>query len=217
MLLLKANQHKPPLKNSQIVEKFLNMINLFTFWQFFCIISHGYQVDNDDRLRFDMNKNLFIAVGKRIRQVREALGLTQVDFVKPLKRKSAFLSQIENGTKKNPGVRIFFQISFVYNVSMDYLFHGTPPMFLNPKINIDKDKREYIEDIESVEDLVWLFERSKFFKDSIMGYAGKFKYENDVLIKKSIDRYRKKSNQEVKNEQVKSKINQGKNKKQHPL
>ena len=159
-----------------------------------------------------MNNNLFIAVGKRIRQVREALGLTQVDFVKPLDRRSAFLSQIENGTKKNPGVWIFFQISLVYNVSMDYLFHGTGHMFLNQKINIDKDKPNYIEDIDSVDDLLWLFEHSKFFKDSIMGYAGKFKYENEVLIKKSIDRYRKKSQQEEKNEQDTNKLNQGKNK-----
>lgn len=163
-----------------------------------------------------MNKKLFIAVGKRIRQVREALGMTQTDFVKPLDRKSAFLSQIENGTKKNPGVRIFFQISSVYNVSMDYMFHGTGRMFFNPKINIDKDNREYIQDIESVEDLVWLFEHSKFFKDSIMGYAGKFKYENDVLIKKSIERYRKRRNQEEKNEQAKNKLKHGKNKKQQP-
>jgi len=163
-----------------------------------------------------MNNNIFIAVGKRIKQVREALGLTQVDFVKPLNRKAPFLSQIENGTKKNPGVGIFLQISLVYNVSMDYLFHGTGDMFLNPKIKIDKDKRDYIEDIDSVEDLIWLFEHSKFFKDSIMGYAGKFKYENEVLIKKSIERYRKKSLQEEKNEQGKNKLNQEENKKQQP-
>jgi transcriptional regulator with XRE-family HTH domain len=176
----------------------------------------GYQVDNEDRLRFDMNNNLFIAVGKRIKQVREALGLTQKNFVKPLNRKGPFLSQIENGTKKNPGVWIFLQISLVYNVSMDYLFHGTGDMFLNPKINIDKDKRDYIEDIDSVEDLIWLFEHSKFFKDSIMGYAGKFKYENEVLIKKSIERYRQKSLQEEKNEQGKNRLIQGKNKKKQP-
>jgi transcriptional regulator with XRE-family HTH domain len=173
-------------------------------------------VDNDDRLRFDMNNNLFIAVGKRVRQVREALGLTQVDFVKPLDRKSAFLSQIENGTKKNPGVWIFLQISSVYNVSLDYLFHGTGHMFLDNKKNSDKDKRDYIEDIDSVEDLLWLFEHSKFFKDSIMGYAGKFKYENDVLIKKSIERYWQKRQQEEKNDQGKNKLNQGKNKKHQP-
>ena len=163
-----------------------------------------------------MNNNLFIAVGKRVRQVREALGLTQIEFVKPLDRKAAFLSQIENGTKKNPGVWIFFQVSLVYNVSMDYLFHGTGHMFLNQKINNDNDNRKYIEDIDSVEDLLWLFEHSKFFKDSIMGYAGKFKYENDVLIKKSIERYRKKKQQEEENEQDKNKLNQGKSKKQGP-
>jgi transcriptional regulator with XRE-family HTH domain len=176
----------------------------------------GHQVVNDDRLRFDMNDNLFIAVGKRIKQVREALGLTQRDFVKPLNRKGPFLSQIENGTKKNPGVWIFLQISLVYNVSLDYLFHGTGDMFLNQKTNIDTDKRDYIEDIDSVEDLLWLFEHSKFFKDSIMGYAGKFKYENEVLIKKSIERYRQKRQQEENNERGKNKLNQGKNKKQQP-
>ena len=163
-----------------------------------------------------MNNNLLIDVGKRIRQVREALGLTQVDFVKPLGRKSAFLSQIENGTKKNPGVMIFFKISLVYQVSMDYLFHGIGDMFLKSKKNLEEKPRVYIEDIESIEDMIWLFERSKFFRDSIMGYAGKFKYENEEIIKKSIERYNKKAKQEVKDEWQKNKHNQGDTKKQTP-
>jgi transcriptional regulator with XRE-family HTH domain len=175
-------------------------------WAFWWIIM------NDDRLRFDMNRKLFIDAGKRIKQVREELGLTQKDFVKPLNRKAPSLSQIENGTKKNPGVLIFLEISLVYNVSMDYLFHGSGDMFLNPKTNIDADKRDYIEDIESVEDLLWLFERSRFFKNSIMGYAGKFKYENEAIIKKSIERYIEKSKQEEKNELEKNQHIQGRNK-----
>jgi transcriptional regulator with XRE-family HTH domain len=158
-----------------------------------------------------MNNNLFIAVGKRIRQVREALGLTQAEFARPLNRKAPSLSQIENGTKKNPGVLIFVNISLVYHVSLDYLFHDTGEMFFTEKPKIIEDKREYIADIESVEDLAWFFERSKFFKDSIMGYAGKFKYENEAIITKSIDRYKKKKSLEDKNEQDKNDFKQGKN------
>ena len=111
---------------------------------------------------------------------------------------------------------IFFKISLVYQVSMDYLFHGIGDMFLESKKNLDENTRVYIEDIESIEDMLWLFERSKFFRDSIMGYAGKFKYENEEIIKKSIERYNQKAKQEVKNEWQKNKHNQGDTKNQPP-
>jgi transcriptional regulator with XRE-family HTH domain len=135
-----------------------------------------------------MNKNLSVVIGNRIRKVRETLGLSQKDFVDPLDVTGPFLSQIENGKKTNPGISVFMNISAVYHVSMDYIFHGTGQMFFNDENESKNNYREYIEDIETVEDLLWLFEHSKFFKDSIMGYAGKFKYENDVIIKKSIKR-----------------------------
>jgi transcriptional regulator with XRE-family HTH domain len=132
-------------------------------------------------------------VGMRLKRVRESLGLNQRNFAKPLNFSAPYISQLENGTKKKPGISVFLKITEFYRISLDYLFHATGEMFLTGKEAAELGHREYIEEIETVEDLLWLMKRSTFFKHSVMGYAGKFKYEHDDIIKKSIDQYREKN------------------------
>lgn len=133
-----------------------------------------------------------IEVGSRLKRVRDSLGLIQREFAKPLGHTGPYISQLEKGSKAQPGVTIFFAIADYYKISMDYLFHGIGEMFLADKTPAEPEEREYLEEIENEDDLLWVMKRSKFFKDSIMGYAGKFKYEHDDFIKKSIRQYQKK-------------------------
>jgi transcriptional regulator with XRE-family HTH domain len=142
----------------------------------------------------ELNQDKMKEIGNRLKQVRETLGFNQKNFSEPIDVSSSFISQIEHGNKSNPGVAIFLKIAIFYKISLDYLFQGVGDMLLTGKDDNRKDNRKYIGEIETENDLLWLMERSKFFKDSIMGYAGKFKIENDDLIKKSIERYHKKYN-----------------------
>ena len=130
-------------------------------------------------------------IGNRLKLIREALGISQKTFAQQIDISPSFISQIEHGNKDNPGVSVFLKIADFYKVSLDYLLKGAGDMFLPTDKKEKDDYREYIEEIETEDDLMWLMERSRFFKDSIMGYAGKFKYEHDDIIRKSTDRYYK--------------------------
>ena len=142
-----------------------------------------------------MNENILIEIGKRVKQTREALRISQKDFAAALGIKASFLSGVEKGKRKTPGVLIFWKISDVFGVSLDYLIRGSGDMFLKgKKVPADNDRdRNYLDDIETIEDLLWFMERSNFFKALVMGYAGKVKYESESMLKKSIERYRAKN------------------------
>jgi transcriptional regulator with XRE-family HTH domain len=136
-----------------------------------------------------MNNDLLKAIGHRIKRLRDALGMLQKDFARSIGLSPSNLSHLESGRTKDPGILIFLKIAAQYRVSLEYLLMGNGNMFPNRENPGPARDRREVEEIDSVEDLLWLFERSRFFKDSIMGYAGKFKYENEVIIKKSIDKY----------------------------
>ena len=76
-----------------------------------------------------MKKEQQYIIGERIRAVRKALKLKQPKFGEPLGFSSSAISNLERGTKA-PYNSILKLIHLTYNVNMDYLLHGTEPMFL---------------------------------------------------------------------------------------
>ncbi len=137
------------------------------------------------------------AMGSRIKEMRKRLKITQKEMAKSLGIAGCYLSEIENG-RGNPGFKFYFNLSKLYYLSLDYLFHGIGEMFINVKKNISQDKRNFVDEILSVDDLQWFIEHSPLFKHTIMGFATKFHYENEKSIKRNIKKF--KSNQEKKNE-----------------
>ena len=147
--------------------------------------------------RLDISRDKLAAVGGRVKELRKSLKISQKDFSAFLNISASYLSEIEHGNS-NPGFDFFYKISTACNVSLDYLFHGIGEMMLRDKINLEEifDEREYVRDIVTVEDLLWLIEHSAMFKNTIMGFAAKFNYENEEIIKKNIESLR--SNEEDK-------------------
>ena len=141
--------------------------------------------------RIDVSRDKLTAVGGRVKELRKSLKISQKDFAAFLNISSSYLSEIEHGNS-NPGFDFFYKISTACNVSLDYLFHGIGEMMLKDKINIEEidEVREYVRDIVTVEDLLWLIEHSPMSKNTIMGFAAKFNYENEETIKKSIENLR---------------------------
>ena len=136
-----------------------------------------------------MTRENLVALGSRIKELRKALKISQKDFAASLDMSGCYLSEIESG-KGNPGHKFFYKISALYNISLDYLFHGIGEMFLKVKDKGTPGKKDFIDEIETIDDLVWLLEHSPMVKLTVMGYATKFLYENEDIIKRNIEKYR---------------------------
>lgn len=65
-----------------------------------------------------METNIF---SKRIKELRESLGMSQSDFAKSVNTSQTTLSSYEN-TDKTPSLDIVKEIALKYNVSLDWLF-----------------------------------------------------------------------------------------------
>jgi transcriptional regulator with XRE-family HTH domain len=130
-------------------------------------------------------------LGKRIKTLREKLNVNQKQFAAGLGISGSLLSQIETG-HKNPVYQLLYKLMNQYNVSLDWLFTGQGEMFLKSKPEVKAREDKYIDDIESIDDLVWYLEHSNLFNLNVMGYAARFFFENEEHIKKELERKRKK-------------------------
>jgi transcriptional regulator with XRE-family HTH domain len=143
-------------------------------------------VANKIKTGYNMKNKMLNGMGKRLKNVREALGMSGKDFAHSINTSQAYLSQIERGNKNNPGVSVFYKVADKYNVSLDYLIKGSGDMFIRDSPQSSGIHRQYVDKIESLDDLYWLLENSTFFRNVIMGIAFKLHYENEALIKSSL-------------------------------
>lgn len=79
----------------------------------------------------------------RIKEVREAKGLSQADFAEMLNLKRNSISLIEVG-KRNPSDRTIVDICNTFNVSEEWLRAGEGEMFVEtPSSTMDQLKKEF--------------------------------------------------------------------------
>lgn len=71
-------------------------------------------------------------IGERIKQVRNALRLKQVEMAKALRLNPSAISQIESA-KTNPSLETISEIGNVYNVDLHWLITGEGKMFNTPR------------------------------------------------------------------------------------
>jgi len=134
-------------------------------------------------------------LGKRIKALREELRMNQKKFAAALGISGSLLSQIETG-QKNPVYEFLYKLMIKYHVSLDWLFTGKGSMFLRRRLEGKAGDDKYIDEIESIDDLVWYLEHSNLFNLNVMGYAARFFFENEEHIKKELERKRKKKEKE---------------------
>ncbi len=130
------------------------------------------------------------AVGSRFKEIRKILRLSQKEIAEKLHVCNTYISDIESG-KVNPSHTFFFKLSFVFNVSLDYLYHGLGEMFLKTQLPRDPGKDRSENNIKSIDDLVWFMENSPLFFHQVMGFAGSFRYDKEESIKKDLAKNRK--------------------------
>ena len=64
------------------------------------------------------------ALGRRIREERERLGLTRADFAEMVEMSDYYIGQMERGERKM-SLQALVKIASILHVSMDYLVYGT--------------------------------------------------------------------------------------------
>lgn len=143
--------------------------------------------------KLEISRDSLIALGARVKKTRKTLGISQKDFAASLEMSGSYLSEIEHGNAA-PGYEFFYKISLKYNVNPDWLFHGTGSMIREEPVKPINEEKEYVDNIETVNDLVWLMEHSTMFKNTMLGFAQKFHYENEEIIKKNIKREQEEAN-----------------------
>lgn len=79
---------------------------------------------------------------KRLKKLRNSLGLSQVEFSNSIGIEQAHLSMIENGKAKIP-MNAFEKIKEKFDVSMDWLFSGNGPMFKQSSQNSENESSTY--------------------------------------------------------------------------
>jgi len=89
-------------------------------------------------------------VGKRLKALRESVGISQVKLAEAIGSTQSSVNRHENG-QSTPSVELFRRYADFFDVSLDYLFartdkpQGTTYEF-NPKITPDKEEmRQFIE------------------------------------------------------------------------
>lgn len=128
-------------------------------------------------------------IGARIKDIRKRLRILQLEMALTLNSANTYLSDIETG-KGNPGHAFFFKLAKLYNVNLNYLFLGKGDMFLNNTTPNDTDDR-YCPIITSLEDISWYMERSPLFRHQVLGFASRFRYENEKIIDQDMENFRK--------------------------
>lgn len=77
-------------------------------------------------------------MNERLRQLIQAIGISQKSFAERIKVKQAFISDIVNGRTKGFSIETLSEIAFKFNVNLNWLLTGEGEMFLPGKSPLGK-------------------------------------------------------------------------------
>lgn len=75
-------------------------------------------------------------MGHRLKELRKARKLNQIDVAAAVDIDRAYLSRLEND-EKNATIAIIASLADFYDVSIDYLYKGTPTPFPSSQLNCE--------------------------------------------------------------------------------
>ena len=131
-----------------------------------------------------------VAVGERFRAARKAIRISQKEMARALDVSANYISEVENG-KANPGLDFFFKLESKYNISVGYLLLGKDEdSGIEENAEVDGDD-DLVGEIDSVEKLVSLMEKSNFIKNTMLNFATQFVMENEKLVIKILGKIKK--------------------------
>lgn len=121
------------------------------------------------------NLNLKL-IGKRLKDVRNALQKTQVEIARLCGLNHSAISEIENGIKKTP-LKYLLLLSEAFKVNLNWIFTGKGPMFSDFEIQWDFGKDNLI-----VKELIFLLENVPSIRLQLLNYYLELKMSKSPLI-----------------------------------
>ncbi len=131
----------------------------------------------------------------RVKAIRKNLKLNQEDFCKKVKMSETQLSKIENG-KNKPGHDFYYNLVKEFDVNLNYLLFGEGPMFRYSEQSggdvstfpLDKFRHEYSRVNEEIDEFLFYFFKSDYFRFMIMAESVRIRNESSELINNEINR-----------------------------
>jgi transcriptional regulator with XRE-family HTH domain len=136
-----------------------------------------------------LNPGELVEIGKRLKLVREELGLKQKQLAKDLGMSSSYLSDIEKG-KNNPGFNFLVLLYREYKVSLDWLVFNKGDMFCG--IGLKERGRlpefDFGDQTERVIEMLDIMDKSPFFQSYMISQYIKSYHEYENVIGKDLEK-----------------------------
>jgi transcriptional regulator with XRE-family HTH domain len=136
-----------------------------------------------------MNETLELM--ERLKAIREALNMNQMDFAARLDISCTSISDMEKGEYK-PNFDFIQKCATEFRINLYYLVFGEGEMFAGEKPAISGTG--YVADITDVRNFLYHFERSSLVQYQMLSYFSSFYHREEDVIKYQLDEYEKKFN-----------------------
>ncbi len=118
------------------------------------------------------------AIGKRLRDIREALNITLEKMQEITGFSKSLISAAEKGQKKPSSIYLYFLLDR-FNVDLNYVFSGKGNMFKHIPKRLDPGDPDLV---HSCEELIYMIENVELVRYAMMTEYIKFKAQNKTLI-----------------------------------
>jgi transcriptional regulator with XRE-family HTH domain len=142
---------------------------------------------NDEKVQ-QTESDISIEFGKRLREVRGILKLSQKDFASILDIAGSYLSEIEAG-KTRPGFSFFYKISSLFMINPAYLLHGEGTVFVEEKSRLYQDL-DFGPLDQDVQKLIWYLERSPMVCFAVLEYFTRYLHMHYPLIEEDMKKFK---------------------------
>jgi transcriptional regulator with XRE-family HTH domain len=128
-------------------------------------------------------------VGRRLKDIRRALGISQKDFAARIDVTGSLLSEIEAG-KVKPGFNFLIAIAGEFKVNPTWVLLEEGEMFLNKDNHsaLTMNGNEFGDQTTRVKEMLWYLKHSPLVQSTVLGFVGKFLLENEQSIRKDIEK-----------------------------
>lgn len=130
-------------------------------------------------------------IGLRLKEIRMKMDIGQKEMAEKLNITPPYLCEIENG-KANPGPEFFVRLVKNYNINLNYVFLGSGNMNSGTQFELKPEDIHIGCEIDTIEELVWLMQHSKYFKNMMLAQANVFINKEADMIASSLQRNKEK-------------------------
>ena len=141
-----------------------------------------------DRKQLEIDKN---SIGQRLKSIRTTLNLSQRDFAGSLEISTSSICNIESG-KGLPRHEALYNLAAKFKVNIYFLLHGTGEMFIKDVLKQRIESGEFKPYSGFLKEFLNYTRASSVVRYEMMNYFWKYFIENEGLIEKEINYFKKK-------------------------